>query len=145
MKSSCNPKLLYGAAGFGLAVGTMIALRFTAPQLWAYVFVLPSVPPMPPLAEMLCANAADDDRDGLIDMADPDCGMSAGSAAMRPPVEMNCSNGTDDDADLLVNMADSDCSGMVTSSAAVQVIREDCTNGIDDDGDSLVDMEDSDC
>lgn len=47
-----------------------------------------------------CTNGIDDDGDGLIDGADPDC---------APPPTENCTNGIDDDGDGLVDNLDPDC------------------------------------
>jgi hypothetical protein len=47
-----------------------------------------------------CTNGIDDDGDGLIDRADPDC---------APPATENCTNGIDDDGDGLIDSADPDC------------------------------------
>jgi len=49
----------------------------------------------------------DDDRDGLVDCADPDCGTAPACA----PVETACANGLDDDGDGRVDCADLDCAG----------------------------------
>ncbi len=77
-----------------------------------------------------CGNGIDDDLDGLIDGADPDCGSEV--------VELVCDDGLDDDADGLVDCEDSDCD---FAPACV----EDCSNGIDDDDDGLIDCQDSGC
>lgn len=73
-----------------------------------------------------CDNAADDDADGLVDCADPDC----------PPCPELCHNGRDDDADGLLDCADPDCSA---------TCAEQCTSGQDDDLDGLIDCHDPDC
>jgi hypothetical protein len=51
-----------------------------------------------------CTNGVDDDHDGLVDCADPDC---ASALACVPPE--NCTNGIDDDRDGLADCADPDC------------------------------------
>lgn len=81
-------------------------------------------PDCPKLKEM-CTNGVDDDGDGLVDSTDPDC---------PPPPEI-CNNGVDDDRDGLVDSADLDCPPP----------PEICNNGIDDDRDGLVDSADLDC
>ena len=60
----------------------------------------PTFGPFPP-GEEICANGIDDDGDGLIDEADPDCQSSE--------EEEICDNGIDDDADGLIDDADPDC------------------------------------
>lgn len=55
-----------------------------------------------------CANAVDDDLDGLVDCEDTDCR----GAAECPDTEADCTNALDDDADGLVDCDDvDDCSG----------------------------------
>ena len=56
----------------------------------------------------VCNNGVDDDGDGAVDCADPDC--AADPACTGTPVE-NCSNGVDDDGDGAVDCADTDCAG----------------------------------
>jgi hypothetical protein len=57
-----------------------------------------------------CTNGKDDDGDGLIDCADPDC--AADPACLTTKVGGTaeiCNNGIDDDGDGLVDCADPDC------------------------------------
>lgn len=56
-----------------------------------------------PGPETNCTNGIDDDCDGLIDAADPDCQASC------VPLPEQCFNGVDDDCDGLVDFADPDC------------------------------------
>jgi hypothetical protein len=56
-----------------------------------------------PGPETNCTNGFDDDCDGLIDGADPDCQSTC------EPIPEQCSNGLDDDCDGLVDSADPDC------------------------------------
>ncbi len=56
----------------------------------------------------VCNNGVDDDGDGAIDCADPDC--VADPACVGSPIE-NCSNGVDDDGDGAIDCADPDCAG----------------------------------
>jgi Concanavalin A-like lectin/glucanases superfamily/Calcineurin-like phosphoesterase len=55
-------------------------------------------PPPPPPAPEICNNGIDDDGDGLVDTADPDC--------QTPEV---CNDNRDNDGDGLVDTADPDC------------------------------------
>ncbi|MBJ93051.1 MAG: hypothetical protein CMP23_01100 [Rickettsiales bacterium] len=85
-----------------------------------------------------CADGLDDDGDGLIDCADPDCASSwwCSVAADR---EQDCSDGVDNDGDGLSDCADADC-------GALNSCREsECDNGLDDDGDGASDCVDMDC
>ncbi len=84
-----------------------------------------------------CTNRQDDDNDGLIDCADPDCG---GHPACKTGQEI-CTNRFDDDGDGLVDCADPDCN----ASPSCQTNQENCSNRADDDGDGLVDCADPDC
>lgn len=75
-----------------------------------------------------CTNGIDDNGDGLVDCADPDC----------PPCSSEvCNNGVDDDGDGLVDCDDPDCFGIGCP--------EVCTGGLDEDGDGFVDCADPDC
>jgi len=56
-----------------------------------------------PGPETNCTNGIDDDCDGLIDGADPDCQSTC------VPIPEQCSNGVDDDCDGLVDYEDPDC------------------------------------
>lgn len=53
--------------------------------------------------ENVCDDGADDDCDGLVDSADPDCPRCS-------QFELDCSNGVDEDCDDLVDVDDPDCS-----------------------------------
>jgi hypothetical protein len=57
-------------------------------------------------APEVCDGGADDDCDGLVDCADPDCATAA--ACVPQPTE-TCGNCVDDDGDGLVDWADPDC------------------------------------
>ncbi len=57
--------------------------------------------------EVSCSDGVDNDCDGLIDAADPDCGPVC---VPNEPVEASCSDGVDNDCDGLTDGADPDCS-----------------------------------
>lgn len=86
---------------------------------------------LPPL-ESNCSNGIDDDGDGLIDCADPDCYSS--NVCL---VEI-CDNGIDDDGDGWIDCSDSECFSLA-------VCIEICDNGIDDNNNGLIDQDDPQC
>ena len=85
-----------------------------------------------------CGNGKDDDGDGLIDAADPEC--AAGllweggdvPACYQVP---QCENGLDDDGDGEIDHCTGRWEGPVPA----------CANGLDDDGDGRIDRADPDC
>ncbi len=79
--------------------------------------------------EISCSDGKDNNKDGKIDCADPDC---AGFASCKESI---CFDGTDNDKDGKIDCRDSDCSVEATCG-------EICDNGINDDGDSNVDCND---
>ena len=82
-----------------------------------------------------CTGGADEDGDGAIDCADPDCVLDA--ACVDPEI---CFDTIDNDGDGAIDCADTDC-----ATAPNCLGFEDCTNGRDDDGDRLTDCADPDC
>ena len=78
-----------------------------------------------------CADGFDNDQDGDIDCADPDC------AAAALCLE-DCSDGLDNDLDTAIDCADPDCAEAATC-------QEDCGDGLDNDLDGDTDCEDSNC
>ncbi len=86
----------------------------------------------PPPFETNCANDNDDDGDGLVDCADPDCYSSN-----ECTVEI-CDNGIDDDNDGWADCNDSECFSLA-------ICVEICDNGIDDNGNGLIDGDDPQC
>ncbi|MCA9538637.1 MAG: hypothetical protein KC620_07095, partial [Myxococcales bacterium] len=92
-----------------------------------------------------CADGVDNDGDGLIDEADPDC-------AERMPT---CSDGADNDGDGLIDADDSDCTDPPACASLfagdAPIAAEACTgpaacaDGVDNDGDGLIDRADPGC
>jgi hypothetical protein len=85
----------------------------------------------------VCTNGVDDDGDGRVDCADPDC---ASDPACQIPDEV-CGNGLDDDQDGAADCDDPDCA----ADPACQIPDEVCGNGLDDDQDGAADCDDQDC
>lgn len=57
-----------------------------------------------------CADAVDNDGDGMSDCADPDCDLDpACGDPIEPPVEVDCGDGADNDGDGAEDCADTDC------------------------------------
>ncbi len=90
-----------------------------------------------------CANGVDDDGDGLIDCADPDC-TGDPACGMCLPREVNCTDGRDEDCDGLVDCADPDCA-MDPACMTCVPFEVNCTDGRDEDCDGLTDCADPDC
>jgi len=85
-----------------------------------------------------CSDGQDDDGDGLIDCADPDC-ASSWWCSVETQREVDCSDAVDNDGDGLADCEDADC-------GSLNSCREsDCSNGLDDDGDGDSDCVDLDC
>lgn len=85
----------------------------------------------------VCFNGVDDDRNGLVDCADPVCAPLLECAGLFE----NCVNGLDDDGNGLTDCADPFCFGLVECLPTA----EDCVDLLDNDADGFVDCADSDC
>ena len=109
-----------------------------------------------------CADGLDNDGDGLVDAADPDCTGAddddEAAPADPPAVLAACANGLDDDGDGLVDAGDPGCvhalddseaedapSSIDPADQALAAWTLTCENGLDDDGDGLADEDDPDC
>lgn len=79
--------------------------------------------------EISCSDGKDNNKNGKIDCADPDC---AGFASCKESI---CYDGTDNDKDGKIDCRDSDCSSEATCG-------EICDNGVNDDGDPNIDCND---
>ena len=88
-----------------------------------------------------CANGADDDGDGWIDLADPDCTTSVAEAGFAFTA---CNDGADNDGDGLQDQDDPQC-GDGFDNDEVDTSVDDCSDGLDNDGDGWTDVDDPDC
>ena len=70
-----------------------------------------------------CSDQLDNDCDGQVDCADPDCAAAPACAATCTPYPEICSDGTDNDCDGQVDCADPDCA------AAPICIQQKCSGG----------------
>ena len=93
------------------------------------------------VGETACTDRIDNDRDGAIDCADPDCAGTAACAV--PSSETSCTDVVDNDRDGAIDCADPDCDA--DAACALPANELDCGDGLDDDGDGLTDCDDSDC
>jgi formylglycine-generating enzyme required for sulfatase activity len=89
-------------------------------------------------ADAACADALDNDGDGLVDLGDPGC-ADASDLDERSPT-LPCDDGADNDDDGLVDLDDPGCPNPAS-------MPEDpaCDDGIDNDGDGFVDFADPQC
>jgi uncharacterized membrane protein len=91
----------------------------------------------------VCDDGIDNDRDGLVDLADPSC-LIESSASSEQSAALVCDNGLDDDGDGLVDVAeDPGCDHPTDPSEQSSLIA--CDDGDDNDGDGTIDLEDPGC
>jgi hypothetical protein len=104
--------------------------------------------------ETNCVDGVDNDLDGKIDCADPDCNLvrcgSGCECRAGKKAEGNCSNDGDDDADGKIDCADEDCAGAGCGDggcicSALKKSESNCADTRDNDSDTQVDCADSDC
>ncbi len=78
--------------------------------------------------EQMCADALDEDGDGLTDCLDPDCD---GVASCELGTELTCNDGLDNDGDGSTDCLDADCmTDPACTSCAPGVTRQDFGNGM---------------
>ncbi len=95
-----------------------------------------------PTPKEICFDGDDNDDDGLVDCADPNCSTDT-ICNITSLVEI-CNNKMDDDLDGFVDCKDTDC--VNDASCKTTPLHEYCGNGMDDDRDGLVDCADAtDC
>lgn len=116
-----------------------------------------ATPDGPPLGyerdERACADDRDNDRDGLVDCADPDC-LAAGFCGelipegLRPSPENTleaCSDMIDNDLDGQFDCGDRDCQNIRETCCGLEFSDVACSDGIDNDGNGFIDCEEFSC
>ena len=84
----------------------------------------------------VCDDLQDNDDDGLIDCADPNCELFGACE----PTETRCDDGFDNDGD-----GDTDCDDADCDAVCSPTYEQLCNDGIDNDGDGDTDCADLDC
>lgn len=109
----------------------------------------------------VCDDGEDNDHDGKVDCADPDCSGQCGTPVYAAPME-TCDDGVDNDHDALVDCQDPDCasawqcggeqdagpfdgSGVDVGGMLYGIPVEICDDGVDNDGNGAVDCDDVQC
>lgn len=97
-----------------------------------------------------CSDGIDNDEDGLIDQADPQCYGPSGSEGFQDAgrsLLLECADGEDNDGDGLIDRDDPDCiSPSSSESGGPPGFTSACSDGSDNDGDGPADYpNDSDC
>ncbi len=96
--------------------------------------------------ETQCSDGLDNDRDGLVDSADPGCSDGSDDDESDDPVTVTqCSDGLDNDGDGLTDMDDPDCTSPEDQLEVPPVHTTECSDGLDNDGDGLTDHDDLGC
>ncbi len=104
--------------------------------------------------EVNCNDGLDNDTDGKIDCADPDCNLQRCGdwcvCKALKKTEQNCTDGLDNDGDGEIDCADEDCGGAGCGDGGCncfngQKTETGCADAIDNDGDALTDCADPDC
>ncbi len=99
----------------------------------------------------LCEGGTDDDCDGLIDCADPDCAPTLDCGGTCEGVVENaarCNDGRDNDCDGNSDCMDSECRNLVVCGGTCEGVAETgarCADGRDNDCDGQIDCADSEC
>ena len=94
------------------------------------------------VGQVTCSDRIDNDVDGLVDSADPDCVLTGVEAENEKcPQTPECVDGYDNDADGLVDAEDPDCDEQSRWEGGVPA----CSDSVDNDGDGRVDREDPGC
>ncbi|MDH5493553.1 MAG: MopE-related protein [Myxococcales bacterium] len=104
-----------------------------------------------------CQGGGDDDCDGLVDCADPDCAAALACASACVPAETGelCADAIDNDCDGHIDCGDPDCGSTIGCTPPEPpagctrefpfIVEARCGDGRDNDCDGSVDCDDSDC
>ncbi|ATB35759.1 putative lipoprotein [Cystobacter fuscus] len=105
--------------------------------------------------QQVCTDGSDDDEDGLVGCADPDCTQkSCGTnrvcyGGKCGDIELVCSDNVDNDQDGNTDCKDSDCDQKACGTGcvckALAKAETACLDKLDNDGDGKIDCADSDC
>ena len=135
LEGNCHPQSCVG--GSAEEAGIAEVVTFSAPAgtyyLMVETFANPGLFSLQVRCTEVCDSGIDEDGDGLVDCADPDCAAFLGC---QPEI---CDNGRDDNGDGLVDCADPQCASFLGCQPEI------CDNGRDDNGDGLVDCADPQC
>jgi hypothetical protein len=95
-----------------------------------------------------CSDGLDNDGDGLVDAADPQCltpDSAEGPGGVGRIAAVQCNDGLDNDGDGLTDGQDPGCLGTADDSEGGGLTATACSDGLDNDGDGLVDGDDDGC
>jgi hypothetical protein len=90
-----------------------------------------------------CADGADNDKDGLIDLRDPGCSSVRDHDETNPAAVAACADGRENDADGLTDLDDPGCESASDEDESNPLPA--CSDGVDNDSDGLIDMDDPGC
>ena len=95
-----------------------------------------------------CSDGLDNDGDGLVDTADPQCltpDSAEGPGGIGRVRAVQCNDGVDNDGDGFVDAQDAGCLGTADDSEGGGLVATACSDGLDNDGDGLTDGDDPQC
>ncbi|MFC1723580.1 PKD domain-containing protein [Nanoarchaeota archaeon] len=93
-----------------------------------------------------CNDGLDNDGDGDIDLADPDCNNNPMDDSESSSTTPECSDGLDNDGDGFTDFgSDPDCQSPSDDEDVWNPGNTECSDGLDNDGDGDIDLADPDC
>jgi hypothetical protein len=101
-------------------------------------------PDMGGIALAECADGADNDGDGAIDLADPGCSDADDDSEVNVAAAQ-CADGLDNDDDGAIDLDDRGCTNAADTDESGEPPIPQCDNGLDDDADGLTDLADPGC